>query len=304
MLHTTSAKSYHLQLANDGKLEISLKSIPSEPVSECAASASQSLVHVSGGLNEHGFLTSTCFAFPVGEDSYLTKPLPAPRARHGSTFFEGKFIIAGGVTDDSNGGLGLAKDVLSYDPESDRWDEVAELPRRSAQLVVECIGDRLFIIGGDTGTTTQPGNPIAPARCRPDVQILNLRTGKWTSGKPKPIPETGVTSAVLGAEIFVVSSYPPDGVVSATVEVYNTEADKWRRIPDMPTPRTGVPCGFLNGRLYCINGQGPDLRPVAAFEVYDPVADQWMKLPARIDVLFGQGYAATARELILFGGRR
>ncbi len=269
-----------------------------------AATQSDELVFTCGGRSRSNEITQEAFIFPDKISAIKVRPLPQARSRHAiSVTNDRRFIVSGGVCI-KDGQLKLADCVLSYDPEGDRWDEFARLPLGASQLVADVLEDKLVIIGGDNGTITQPGKPLQPIICRKDVQVLDMETGQWSFGKPKPIPETGVTSAVLDDEVFVVSSYDDFGTVTASVEVYNVITDSWRKIPDMPTPRTGVPCGFINGKLYCINGQGSNLLPVSAVEAYDPATNLWEKLELGLEPSMSQAYANGNNSLIIFGGVR
>jgi N-acetylneuraminic acid mutarotase len=270
---------------------------------DSAASSDEKISVVCGGVNENG--TVSDFAAIIRQDLRVERirPLPERRARHAmAALGDGRFLAVGGITQHEDFSLSLARTILSYSTRTDKWDVWSELPRRSSLLVAERVGSTLYVIAGDTGTSTQPGRPISPARCRGDVQICDVSTRKWSSGVDKPHPETGVTSAVLGDEIFVVSSTDANGKVNALVEVYNTTTNTWRRVHDMPTPRTSVPCGFVGGKLYCVGGQGADLNPTSAFEVYDPKSDHWQIVNSKIEPIAASAHTVHDGALILLGG--
>jgi N-acetylneuraminic acid mutarotase len=212
--------------------------------------------------------------------------------------------VAGGVTLSDDGSLELARDILRFDAKTDSWEVIERLPKRAARLVAECIGSCLYIIAGDTGPTSEPERPIYPAICRDDVQILDLNSLRWHFGCPKPTPETGVTSAVSGASIYVVSSYEVFGAINAILEAYDTTQDKWTKAPNMPTPRTGVPAGFLDGKLYCVNGLGRGLVPLSLTEVFDPSTNAWEILNHAPPPCYSGAYVnVRGEELHIFGGR-
>lgn len=287
----------------DGNLCHESRGTPCLERFDFAAAQNQNMVFICGGRDRSLNLSSETFIIPKDERSIKVRPLPKARSRHAiSVARDNTFIISGGVSETSNGNLCLADTVLKYDLDSDRWDEIAKIPLGPSQHVSEIIGNKLIIIGGDNGTITEPGYPLQPTVCHKEVQILNMDTGEWSFGACKPIPETGVTSAVLGDEIFVVSSYDDFGTVTASVEVYNVIENSWRRIPDMPTPRTGVPCGFIDGKLICINGQGANLKPVAAIEVYDPQKNSWDEYPCDLIPTMSQAYTSGTNSLIILGG--
>ena len=272
-------------------------------LSDGAATCGAEITLVTGGVDERAALHSRCISVDSSWRTESVRPMPKPRARHAMAVTQrGEFLVVGGVLQDYDGALKLANSILAYDPKKDCWSELCELPMRASQLVAECVGDKLYVIAGDTGTSTQPGRPIAPAKCRDNVQILDLPTGSWSTGTPKPTPETGVTSAILGDLIFVVSSNDDKGKVNALVEVYDTKHDSWARIPDMPTPRTSVPCGFIGGRLFCVGGIGSDLKPSPAVEAYDISRASWESFDSDIPPYGGVAHAVHNRVLLLFGG--
>jgi len=294
-----------------GEVYVASKTFEMEPVSKVGyeavglgAASDTTSVLACGGMDRSGWLVKTNSMLVDSLQAQPCRPLPHRRFRHAvAGISTGKFLVVGGVMQDENKTLAMATDVLLFDTTRDQWEEVAQLPLPSAQLVAECIGDKVFVIAGDTGTNTEPGRPIAPADCRGDVQILDIKSGKWTNGRSKPIPETGVTSAENGPEIFVLSCYNHAGTVSALVEVYNANTNRWRRIPDMPTARTGVPCGIVDGRLLCVGGLGADLKPTAAFEIYDLEGNSWKSVKCSHPPIADSGYAVHRDQLLVIGGR-
>jgi N-acetylneuraminic acid mutarotase len=274
------------------------------PRGELAAAFNGSLTIACGGHDEKGFLTADTFLITKEGKIRTAQSLPQPRARHTmAATSDGTVLVVGGIIEEQTGALSLAKDVLSYDSKKDRWKAIAELPNRVAQATAEFIGGELYVFAGDTGVQTEPGFPIAPARCRSDVQILKLKTGRWRAGASKPTPETGVTSARRGSEVFVCSSYEDHGNIQAIVEVYDVDGDKWRHIPDMPTARTGVPTGFVDGKLYCVNGKGAKLEMLSVVEIYDPMTNKWSSQKSGPPRCCSAGYAEVDDGLLIIGGR-
>ena len=285
----------------DSVLEIP-DALPS-PAFELAAEHDGQRLMACGGRNTEEALLSDAVIIDGSGAATVIAPLPEARCRHGIAVTPtGDFVVVGGVVRQNNGALAVTDEILVYCEKEDEWRHYACVPRAAAKMVVEVIGNELFVIAGDTGVATTPGQRAAPARVRDDVQILELTTGRWRFGRPKPLPETGVTSAVQGDEIWVVSSEDENGVVTDTVEIYNIHEDRWRRLPLMPTARTSVPCGFLRQRLYCIGGQGSNLMPTDNIEVFNPLTNTWSAeghLPVGI---YGGGYATSAERIWVLGG--
>lgn len=278
---------------------------PQHSWGETAAAFNGSVFLVAGGRGEDAMLSTSAVLFDPDLEGESIRPMPAPRARHVVVPLEDRsFLVVGGVTIEDDDALALARSIWRYEPFSDSWEEFADLPLRTAGHVAERIGDKVYVIAGDTGSMSEPEWSVAPARCRAEVQILDLSTGKWTMGSPKPSPETGVTSAVRGNELYVISSYDDTDSINALVEVYDVAVDSWRALPSMPTPRTNVPAAFLNGTLYCINGLGRGRQPLSLTEVFDPDTEVWAKAKLAPPACYACGYARLDDStLILFGGR-
>lgn len=274
------------------------------PVGYAAGARADGHPIVSGGLGKDGFPTAESFIIDESCHCSTTCPLPFPLYGHSMTQTDnGEIFVGGGVKVASDGGLELCPDVLRYSLKNDRWEFIARLPWRSARLVCEYVNGSIYFIAGDTATTHHPEKPFAPAICRDTVQILNLSSGKWSEGAPKPTPETGVTSAVKGDKIYVVSSVGGDGTISDIVEVYSVTTDSWSSIPSMPTPRTNVPCGFVDNKLYCINGLGRGLTPLSLIECYDLDTGVWSKENTSLPPFHASSVISlTDNEFVIIGG--
>lgn len=299
-----------IRIDSEGYKVVKLQKSIEHSWGETAAAFNSRGFLIAGGRGEDGYLSASSYLIDLSYNATPVEPMPTPRARHAMVALkDGSFLVVGGVTQENDGSLCLAKEILRYEPSADRWHSFSHLPFGTSQHVAERVGDRLFVIAGDTGTNTEPEKRIAPARCRNEVQILDLDSGRWSQGSPKPTPETGVTSAVRGSEIYVVSSYEDDiltrKAIKAIVEVYDVDKNKWRVIAEMPTPRTGVPAGFINGSLYCVNGLGRRIRPLSLTEVYDPSNNRWKKLKSAPPACYSCGYVTVDNKMLfLFGGRR
>ena len=83
-------------------------------------------------------------------------PLPSPRQHAGSAVFDGKIYYIGGQTGHDSK-LTTKKDVHSYDPATDTWTKMADMPapegtngRGHISSSVVVANDRLLVLGGET----------------------------------------------------------------------------------------------------------------------------------------------------------
>ncbi len=99
-------------------------------------------------------------------------------------------------------------------------------------------------------------------------------SGGWAGRAPMPTPRTEVGVAAIGATVYVVGGFGPDGVV-ATVEAYDTAIDRWRTVAPLPVPVHHPGVTSLGGRLYVVGGFGQGWTATDAAWRYDSAADRW-----------------------------
>jgi N-acetylneuraminic acid mutarotase len=186
-------------------------------------------------------------------------PMPAGRERGagGVAIHDGKIYYVGGLH------AGVAVPWLDeYDPMTDTWTELPDMPRPREHSHAAVVGDRLYAIGGRDGTAIGAND------------AYDFTTGSWVSGlKPLPTLRWGFATAVLGARVLVIGGENVDtGSTFHTVEAYNTVTDRWRSLPPMPTARHGIQAVVDKGKVYVADGGTVPTRgaPTNVQEVYVP----------------------------------
>jgi len=104
---------------------------------------------------------STVEVYDPATDTWTTKnPMPTARHAHASAVVDGKiYIIGGGPEGGANhaGPDGLSV-VEAYDPATDTWTTIADMPEPRGLLSASAIGGIIYAIGGKT-TTKNPHPP-------------------------------------------------------------------------------------------------------------------------------------------------
>jgi N-acetylneuraminic acid mutarotase len=93
-------------------------------------------------------------ALPLGADTWTpmgAAPLPTPRGGCAYGIVQGQFICAGGES-----GVAALHVADSYDPNTDQWTALPDLPAARAGIQGVAIGERLYIPGGANQLVYEP----------------------------------------------------------------------------------------------------------------------------------------------------
>jgi N-acetylneuraminic acid mutarotase len=115
-------------------------------------------------------------------------PIPSMRDHIGAAT-DGRFVyVAGGRR--SGGHFGTFE---AYDPETDRWEKLADMPTARSGLGAAVIGRAFLAVGGEG------------PRIFPEVEAYNVDTGKWSRLPDLAIPVHGVGVAAVGTNLYAVA---------------------------------------------------------------------------------------------------
>jgi N-acetylneuraminic acid mutarotase len=232
------------------------------PLHHANAAVLNGTVYVAGFLTGGSFAANgTVFALePSGSwERRQSMPEGTQRGASGVTVIGGKLFVAGGF-----GGAAVA-DFSAYDPSSDTWTVLADLPVPSDHLVAGAIDGIVYAAGGRGGN-------ISSHRARLDA--YDAATGRWSSRAPMPTSRAGAAAAVLDGRLYVFGGEgdrsTPSGVFGKT-ESYDPREDRWSMLPPMPAPRHGTGAAAVGGTIYVPGGadiQG--FGAVAVTEAFTP----------------------------------
>lgn len=165
--------------------------------------------------------------------------LPAPRAEHALVAAGGTLWVVGGR------GEG-AETLLSYDFDSEEWQDAGALPELRRRAAVAVSGNLLLVTGGLDATNR-------PSR---RVDIFDIETKRWRQGPALPIALSGHAAAVLGeGQLHVAGGATDDGrTISGTHYIYDFTADSWGEKGNLPTPRHGAASAVAAGNWYVMGG--------------------------------------------------
>jgi len=223
---------------------------------------------LNGTVYVAGFLTGLSFAangtvFALEPSGRWERRQPMSegtrRGASGVTVANGKLYVAGGFR-----GFAVA-DFSAYDPATNRWTVLEDLPVPADHLVAGAIDGIVYAAGGRSGSI---------ASHRPRLDAYDPATRRWSARAPMPTSRAGAAAAVLDGRLYVFggegNSADATGVF-AEAESYNPAEDRWSTHLPMPIPRHGTGAAAL-GRTIHVPG-GADVEgfgAVAVTEAFTP----------------------------------
>ena len=208
----------------------------------------------------------------VNFDWTTAAPSPIPRMESGRVVVDGKIYLFGGLTDSS---LNATTRVDVYDPASDSWTQLSDMPDEITHAIPVVDGNTVWIVGGFYGD-----HPGAAAN---DVWMYDIRSNTWSQGTDLPELRAGGGTAIIGRELHYFGGYASDRQTNEpdhwVLDLDNPVA--WTTAADMPSPRGHLGVAVLDGKIYAIGGQvGHDGTNSQSelVHAYDPTTDTWTQV--------------------------
>ena len=230
--------------------------------------------------------------------------LPLPKAGHATGWVDGKLVLAGGSHWPDQDTKVRAAQVDAYDPATDSWSRLTDLPRIMASCGGAMVGDDFYVLGGFDGN-----EPVLDCyKFRPEQGD----GGAWERIAPLPSPRVLGAVAVWRTRIYICGGTARSDtladITNSLIYLDTANLDQgWRPAAPLPGRERCIFTGAAAGDgLYFFGGAYKDADGV--FNVseawrYAPETDAWT--PLRPAPLRARGWAATAlddRRILLFGG--
>ncbi|MEV0811237.1 kelch repeat-containing protein, partial [Micromonospora sp. NPDC050200] len=175
-----------------------------------------------------------------------------------------------------------------YDPATNVWTRIADLPAGLAKPAAAFVGGKLFVFGG----WDLAGNPSAKVFAYdPDTEVWETRA----STNPAPTAAPGI--GVVDGQIYLVGGCVNNNCIQSNTTVrYNPGTDTFTTVAGYPSRVAWQGCGGIDDTLYCAGGLGPTT--LKSTYAYSPSSNTWtQKADLPVDV-WGAG-ADTANGLLL-----
>jgi hypothetical protein len=203
-------------------------------------------------------------------------PSPFARVESPTAVVNGKLYLFGGFTDE----LQASDQLDTYDPASDTWARLRDMPTRLTHLNPAIDGDTVWLAGGFKGK--HPG-PVTD-----EVWKYFVASDSWATGPPLPEPRGGGGLAVAGRRLHYFGGYKADRDTNAGDHwsLLLEGANAWEREPDLPDPRGHVSSAVLDGGIYALGGDhGHDKTQidVSSCHRFDLVKKAWREIASLPD---------------------
>jgi len=200
-------------------------------------------IYYVGGLTGYpGTSFGDVYVFDPSTNTFAARASMLPGRARGAAavaVHQGRIYVAGGYHDGVT-----VRWFDMYDPATDRWASLPDLPEPRDHTSSAVVGGRLYVIGGRTFGVGR----------RSENDAFDFATNTWITGlAPLPTLRAGTATALFGDEIVVVGGEGP-GVTFSEAEAYDTVTNSWRALAPMPTARHGIQAAMWNGSAFIADG--------------------------------------------------
>lgn len=229
-------------------------------------------------------------AEPTADAEVPPAEMPEPRTEVAGAAWNGRIVVVGGLT--ANGQASARADV--YDPRSNEWSRLPDLPRPVHHTAVVAFDDRVWVIGGYTAFEGDIWVPLRTA--------FSLGEGEaaWRA-EPEMREIRGALAAAVVRDRIIAGGGADGTSVLATTEVLRVGAGAWEPGPAMSQVREHFAMTAAGSDVYAIAGRAPgnfDSVEVLRFGR----ASAWEPAPALNHSRGGIGAATVSGEAACVAG--
>ena len=228
-------------------------------------------------------------------------PMEAPRFEAASAVHEGKLYVLGGF----GPGVAATNRCDSYDPETDSWTRLADMPQALTHVNAVLDGHTIWTAGGFE--TNGRGPAVA------NVWKYGIETDTFEAGPSLPDKRAGGGLALVGRELHYISGLEEDRNTDSP-DHYMLDLDggsAWVMSVPTPSPRNQFGVAVLGSKIYLLGGQfehdrtGGTPRDQPLIDVFDTDTQLWTSGPEMPLPLshFEPSVFVLGDEIIVVGGR-
>jgi hypothetical protein len=245
--------------------------------------------YVVGGFVPPGRTSAAVERYDLRRDRWArVRGLPFGLNHAAAAAYRGRLYVVGGY----RAKTALAQEsaaLLRYDPRTDRWTRLRDMPTTRGALAVGVAGGRLYAAGGAAG-----GRALAT------LEIYDFATGRWHRGRDMAVAREHLAGVGLRGRFYALAGRTGAGNLTV-VERYDPASGRWRRLPDMRKARGGIAAATPAGRIVVVGGEEA-AGTIAEVEAYDRARRRWSALPDLPTPRHGLGAVAYRGAIYVLEG--
>ena len=193
-------------------------------------------------------------------------------------------------------GASAYRGIWAYDPDSDSWEEIGELPEPMGAFGLSIVAGDVYLVGGALGMLG--GEPSAA------VWRWLLREGAWEARAPLAQAREHLAVVTVDEKIYAVGgrAHGKDSAqLGSAVERYDPPTDKWDPLAPLPHPRSGLGGAAACGTVIVAGGE-TSRTVFANVQMLNGDTNGWASLPDLPVAVHGVGVASVNNRLFAIGG--
>jgi hypothetical protein len=227
---------------------------------------------------------------------------PEQRVESMHAVVDGKLYVFGGFS----GANGPIKRSDVYDPASNTWTRIADLPERITHVGVATVGRDVYFASAYVGT----GPGYAQEFTSPRVWKYNVDANAYTAVTPLPVPRASGGLVYLDGYLHYFGGSDNTASRADRGEHWRLKVDggtEWEPLAGLNDPRTHAGYVAYDGKIWMVGGQHSYDETLTArdtLEMYDPATNTWTvkaALPRALSHVGGTSFVMGSR-LIVVGG--
>ena len=172
-------------------------------------------IYVIGGVASGAALGTNQMYDPATDTWQTMEPMPSPREHLAATAWNGRIYVIGGRMP-TNVGLVNVPTLEVYDPATDTWESLQDMPTARGGLAAAALHDKIYVFGGENPGIFSQNEEYDPA------------TDTWRTMEPMPEPRHGIGAVAVADTIFIIGGGPRAG--------FAVTDDNSSYVPPTPTP--------------------------------------------------------------------
>jgi N-acetylneuraminic acid mutarotase len=229
-------------------------------------------------------------------------PSPITRLESQGIAANGKLYVFGGFVNTA-----LQATVRSdvYDPSTDTWTRIADMPEALTHSAVVTSGQSIWVIGGLVGANPGPSTS--------HVWKYDIPSNTWSAAPSLPIDRGAGAAVVLGTDIHFFGGASRAAGTNPLIDQADHFAlslnggTSWTTLASIPNGRNHLAGAVLAGKIYAIGGQhglNEASGQQSEVDVYDAATNSWSQsasLPAGRGHINSSTFVSENRIFVLGG---